>query len=383
MSIEPGHHRAGDEGEVGERHPATGHPLLQLARAWPRPGGGRPRRSSCSAPRCAGSRACARRFAAASASSARAARRAGRPRRERVPRVDRGTRCGVAARFRAPRSPRVRHCPLTRSARRDPACGSARRCPCHRPGRGRCRARRPSAARPASRSRSGRPHRPPGPVEARPLPARARPDAPRGEPRPDGRRRPARRAACRPRPCRPARPGSSRAVRPPARGSRRRPCRWSPGRSVSSASTQSPGRLRHSTIVPSATEMPICGITISVGLRVSRRGAHDTASFMSSSWGRTACSSGGLNGIGTSGAVRRRTGASRSSNASLGDQRRDLGADAAGAGRLVGDQHLAGLLDAREDRLGVERARACAGRSPRCPRRAPRPPASASGTEEP
>src|ERR1700742_3823102 len=37
----------------------------------------------------------------------------------------------------------------------------------------------------------------------------------------------------------------------------------------SSASTQSPGRLRHSTIVPSATEMPICGIsiltTVSVG----------------------------------------------------------------------------------------------------------------------
>ena len=37
---------------------------------------------------------------------------------------------------------------------------------------------------------------------------------------------------------------------------------------------------------------------------------------MSSSCGRTACSSGGLNGIGTSGAVRRRIGASRSSNAS-------------------------------------------------------------------
>src|SRR4051794_41430636 len=32
----------------------------------------------------------------------------------------------------------------------------------------------------------------------------------------------------------------------------------------SSASTQSPGRLRHSTIVPSATEIPICGIAIEV-----------------------------------------------------------------------------------------------------------------------
>jgi hypothetical protein len=29
----------------------------------------------------------------------------------------------------------------------------------------------------------------------------------------------------------------------------------------SSASTQSPARLRHSTIVPSATETPICGIS--------------------------------------------------------------------------------------------------------------------------
>ena len=45
----------------------------------------------------------------------------------------------------------------------------------------------------------------------------------------------------------------------------------------------------------------------------ARRALH--ASFMSSSWGRVACSSGGLNGIGTSGAVSRRTGASRSSKA--------------------------------------------------------------------
>src|SRR5262249_52884040 len=33
---------------------------------------------------------------------------------------------------------------------------------------------------------------------------------------------------------------------------------------VSSRSTQSPGRFDHSTIVPSATETPICGITISI-----------------------------------------------------------------------------------------------------------------------
>ena len=80
-----------------------------------------------------------------------------------------------------------------------------------------------------------------------------------------------------------------------------------------------------------------------------------SASFMSASCGRTACSSGGLNGIGTSGVVSRRTGASRCSKASLGDQRRDLGADPGRTGRLVGDQDLAGLAGAGEDRVAVER----------------------------
>ena len=80
------------------------------------------------------------------------------------------------------------------------------------------------------------------------------------------------------------------------------------------------------------------------------------ASFMSSSPGSTCCSSGGLNGIGTSGAVRRRTGRVEVLERLLADQRRDLGAHAARARRLVRDQHLAGLAHARQDRVAVERA---------------------------
>src|SRR3954467_1514026 len=84
---------------------------------------------------------------------------------------------------------------------------------------------------------------------------------------------------------------------------------------------------------------------------------------MSSSWGRTACSSGGLNGIGTSGAVRRRIGASSDSNArsetrlatSAATPQARGAPGAIGAGRLVRDQDLAGLLDAAQDRVGVQR----------------------------
>ena len=59
-------------------------------------------------------------------------------------------------------------------------------------------------------------------------------------------------------------------------GSRRRSCRCVTSQIVSSASTQSPGCLRHSTIVPSETEMPICGIDDldERSAPVSRRGAH-------------------------------------------------------------------------------------------------------------
>ena len=96
---------------------------------------------------------------------------------------------------------------------------------------------------------------------------------------------------------------------------------------------------------------------------------------MSSSCGRTARSSGGLNGIGVSGAVSRRTGASRCSKQRSADERRDLRSDARPSASPRGRQHLAGLADAALDRLGVERDEACAGRSPRSTRRAPRPPA--------
>ena len=149
---------------------------------------------------------------------------------------------------------------------------------------------------------------------------------------------------------------------------------------VSSASTQSPGCLRHSSDRPlgdrdrpSSASRPCDRCWLS-SARSSRQ-----ASFMSSSCGRTACSSGGLNGIGTSGAVSRRTGASRSSKRLGRDQRRDLGADPARLRRLVGDQHLAGLARAREDRVGVERAERAQVEDLDRPRRAPPPPRAPGG----
>ena len=67
----------------------------------------------------------------------------------------------------------------------------------------------------------------------------------------------------------------------------------------SSASTQSPGRLRHATIVPSATETPICGIVTSTELSVceelTARLLHVVELRQHGLLER------GLNGIGTSG----------------------------------------------------------------------------------
>src|SRR3954471_13085198 len=123
----------------------------------------------------------------------------------------------------------------------------------------------------------------------------------------------------------------------------------------SSASIQSPTRLRHSTTVPSATDTPICGIVTSTSdtsvreeltarlldvaclgqdrplerwaerdRRVGRRDAHDRPVEV-------------LEGA-------------------LADQRRDLGPDAARTCGLVQDDDLARLTDGAEDRLLVERA---------------------------
>ena len=73
--------------------------------------------------------------------------------------------------------------------------------------------------------------------------------------------------------------------------------------------------------------------------------------------------------------VTRLTGASSESSARSMSLRRDLGAEAADARRLVHDDRPAGLLHARDHGLAVERARACAGRPP--PRRSgSRPPAA-------
>ena len=55
-------------------------------------------------------------------------------------------------------------------------------------------------------------------------------------------------------------------------------------------------------------------------------------------------------------------------------QRRQFGAEAAGAGRLVRDDAAPGLLDRGDDGVEVERQQACADRSPRHRRRPPRPP---------
>src|SRR5215210_8645205 len=123
---------------------------------------------------------------------------------------------------------------------------------------------------------------------------------------------------------------------------------------VSSVSTQSPGRFRHSRIVPSATEIPIWGITtsmlVSVGEELTTRLLH-------------------VAGLGQDRLLERR--AERDRDVRRGEtayrgvevlerlrrhQRRDLRSHAARLRGLVRDQDLAGLPRAGEDRVSVERA---------------------------
>src|SRR3954469_6274212 len=125
---------------------------------------------------------------------------------------------------------------------------------------------------------------------------------------------------------------------------------------VSSASTQSPGRLRHSRTVPSATETPICGITTSVRVSV---GEELTAGLLHVVRLRK-------HGLLQRGAERdRNIGGGQPPNwrvevlEGLGsDQRRDFGAHTAGLARLVRHEHLAGLSGTGKDRLRVERSQA-------------------------
>ena len=88
--------------------------------------------------------------------------------------------------------------------------------------------------------------------------------------------------------------------------------------SVSSASIVSPTPFIHLVIVPSETETPICGMTTStaVFVAISTQINSFNAFATPSACGMNAFSSTGENGTGLSGAVTRRTGASRSSNAS-------------------------------------------------------------------
>src|SRR4051794_13811535 len=123
----------------------------------------------------------------------------------------------------------------------------------------------------------------------------------------------------------------------------------------SSYSTQSPGCLRHATIVPSDTDTPICGMTTSMvtaalvleeltrGLLhpvdarqqrlLERRRKRDRHV------GRRDAADGSVEVL----------------ERAVGDERRDLGAGGARRVRLVDDEHLARLAHRGEDRLLVER----------------------------
>src|SRR5207248_3200361 len=126
---------------------------------------------------------------------------------------------------------------------------------------------------------------------------------------------------------------------------------------ISSASTQSPTRFFHSTTVPSATDTPIWGIVTSaiapddllVGEELTARLLH-------------------VVDLRQHGALERRAERDRDIGRcdsdhrpvevlerALGDERGHLGAHAARPRGLVEHHHLAGLADAREDRLRVER----------------------------
>src|SRR3954465_6926890 len=123
---------------------------------------------------------------------------------------------------------------------------------------------------------------------------------------------------------------------------------------ASSASTQSPTRLRHSTIVPSATDTPICGMFTSTVVVLVREEL--TASLLH------------VVHLREHDPLERR--AERARNVRRGhahhgtievlerllrDQGTHLGAHATGAVGLVEHHHLARLAHRCEDRLGVER----------------------------
>ena len=252
-----------------------------------------------------------------------------------------------------------------------PACARGRRARCPVDlRRGRCRARRRSAGRPASSAgarRAGRAAGPPrgaagwrprcrrGAAAARGAAARSvgggRPSAwPRrpssgGDPRQHG--ADLDRLAD-------LRPGSRRPRRRPGAGTSVSILSVEISQIVSSACDPVAELACHATTVPSATDTPIWGIVTSTSASQYARSSRH-ASLTRSTPGSTACSSGGENGIGTSGVATRTTGPSRSSKPALGDQRRDLRAGRAGRVGLVDDHDLRAARDRVEDRLLVER----------------------------
>ena len=259
---------------------------------------------------------------------------------------------GGAARCRRRRRRRSGRCRRGSSGRRRLRCEAARLRRRERGGAARCGAggggdrhgRAPGAAR--ERPRRWRPRRPRRP--------RARPRRPR---RP-ARRRP-RRGADRRRGC-----------RRPAPRSRRSPCRSRPPSAARPCDRVALG-LSQRTTLPVSWAIPSAGMITSVGTRDSapcppsrrrqlaprRRAARASAHVSSSSTGE--------NGIGTSIAPMRWTGASRCQNAPLGDHGGDLGGHAVAAGSPRRRRSRGRSFAPTHQRVLVERHRACADRRPR------------------
>ena len=94
-----------------------------------------------------------------------------------------------------------------------------------------------------------------------------------------------------------------------------------------------------------------CGSVLAISTEISSLSPRTT----SSTCGMKAFSSTGENGTGVSGAASRLTGRVEVLERLLGDRRRDLGAEAAGARVLVQDEHLRGLAHRLEHGLLVPR----------------------------
>ena len=161
-------------------------------------------------------------------------------------------------------------------------------------------------------------------------------------------------------PCRrrPSRPRSTRiSARRPAGGRRAprcRSCRSRPRRASRRAAPSRRPAWPSATTVPSATETPIAGIatstSVSVGEELTARLPHAVDA------GSTACSSGGRNGIGTSGVADAHDRAVEVLEALLGDQRGDLRARRAGARWPRRPRPpSSSVAHGREDRLLVQR----------------------------